>query len=259
MSQRVREVCLAYPDRAQDQGAVTGVGEGRAGQVGQQHPVVAQVPKAEMVASSNSFWIPPPGTREGLRPAFPHVGGLLSTWWQVKDSNLRSFRDGFTDHGRQAGDQRKCLSPRQLPCVFPTNSRRQSGPTGRYRCAARPAIVRLKIGRSVVRPVPSHHKPAGHSPDPRVSSSLRAGLLTDLLTDARSIAPREDVRDTRGGLPQDMGIDPEGHRRGGVSEAVRHDVNRYTLEEQQRRIPGSTAFRRIRPRCGITYRRRSSR
>jgi len=58
-----------------------------------------------------------------------------------------------------------------------------------------------------------------------------------LLTDARSIAPREDVRDTRGGLPQDVGIDPEGHRRGGVSEAVRHDVNRYTLEEQQRRIP----------------------
>ena len=33
-----------------------------------------------------------------------------------------------------------------------------------------------------------------------------------------------------------MGIDPEGHCRVGVSEAVRHDVNRHALEEQQRRM-----------------------
>src|SRR5665647_3547697 len=31
-------------------------------------------------------------------------------WWQVKDSNLRSFRDGFTVHGRQGRDQPKRLS-----------------------------------------------------------------------------------------------------------------------------------------------------
>jgi hypothetical protein len=60
--------------------------------------VTALRPKAEMVDSSNPFWIPPPGTREGPRPAFPQVRGPLSTWWQVKDSNLRSFRDGFTVH-----------------------------------------------------------------------------------------------------------------------------------------------------------------
>src|SRR5450759_5183939 len=64
--------------------------------------VTALRPKAEMVDSSNPFWIPPPGTREGPRPAFPQVRGPLSTWWQVKDSNLRSFRDGFTDHRHQA-------------------------------------------------------------------------------------------------------------------------------------------------------------
>src|SRR6476646_7816121 len=28
--------------------------------------------------------------------AFPQVRGSLCWWWQVKDSNLRSFRDGFT-------------------------------------------------------------------------------------------------------------------------------------------------------------------
>lgn len=30
-----------------------------------------------------------------LTPRFRRSGGL-SRWWQVKDSNLRSFRDGFT-------------------------------------------------------------------------------------------------------------------------------------------------------------------
>jgi hypothetical protein len=40
-----------------------------------------------------------------------------------------------------------CLRPaetpdlQQLPCILPTNSRRQSRPTGRYPYAARPAIV----------------------------------------------------------------------------------------------------------------------
>ena len=33
-----------------------------------------------------------------------------------------------------------------------------------------------------------------------------------------------------------MGIDPESHRRVGVSVAVRHHVNRYALKEQQRRM-----------------------
>src|SRR5665647_3027338 len=47
--------------------------------------------------------------KEGLRPRFRRSEALSRTWWQVKDSNLRSFRDGFTDHARQACDQRECL------------------------------------------------------------------------------------------------------------------------------------------------------
>ena len=62
---------------------------------------------------------------KGLRPRFRRSEALSHTWWQVKDSNLRSFRDGFTDHRRQARDQRQCLSPTKLPGVFPTDSRRQ--------------------------------------------------------------------------------------------------------------------------------------
>src|ERR1035437_9262179 len=92
--------------------------------------VTALRPKAEMVDSSNPFWIPPPGTREGPRPAFPQVRGPLSTWWQVKDSNLRSFRDGFTDQRRQALDQRKRPFHRQLTCAFPTDTRRPSATAG---------------------------------------------------------------------------------------------------------------------------------
>ena len=34
----------------------------------------------------------------GLRPRFRRSEALSRTWWQVKDSNLRSFRDGFTVH-----------------------------------------------------------------------------------------------------------------------------------------------------------------
>ena len=63
--------------------------------------------------------------KEGLRPRFRRSEALSRTWWQVKDSNLRSFRDGFTDHRHQASDQRQCLSPSKLPGVFPTDSRRQ--------------------------------------------------------------------------------------------------------------------------------------
>src|SRR5665811_1465388 len=58
-------------------------------------------------------------------PLLHHIRGPFSTWWQVKDSNLRSFRDGFTDHGRQARDQRKRPFHRQLTCAFPTDSRPQ--------------------------------------------------------------------------------------------------------------------------------------
>src|SRR5215204_1867314 len=32
---------------------------------------------------------------------------VSSVWWQVKDSNLRSFRDGFTDRSGRASDLQK--------------------------------------------------------------------------------------------------------------------------------------------------------
>jgi len=43
-------------------------------------------------------------------PAFPQVKGAFSTWWLMKDSNLRSFRDGLTGHRQPWDDQRKRLS-----------------------------------------------------------------------------------------------------------------------------------------------------
>jgi hypothetical protein len=119
--------------------------------------VTALRPKAEMVDSSNPFWIPPPGTREGPRPAFPQVRGPLSTWWQVKDSNLRSFRDGFTDHRLRARDLRQCLSPNKLPGVFPTDSRRQPTTAVASRTPPRPqehlsrrALDRVLAARATV-------------------------------------------------------------------------------------------------------------
>ena len=74
---------------------------------------------AVLADSSTGFWIPPPGTRKGPQPAFPQVRGPFSTWWQVKDSNLRSFRDGFTDQRRQACDQRQYLSPDNFRAYSP--------------------------------------------------------------------------------------------------------------------------------------------
>jgi hypothetical protein len=74
---------------------------------------------------------------EGLRPRFRWSEALSHTWWQVKDSNLRSSRDGFTDHERQARDQRKRPFHRQLTCAFPTNSRRQPTSAGANRTLRR--------------------------------------------------------------------------------------------------------------------------
>src|SRR5476649_1167208 len=50
---------------------------------------------------------------------------LSRTRWQVKDSNLRSSRDGFTVLGRQGCDQQKRLTNRELPCAFRTNIRQR--------------------------------------------------------------------------------------------------------------------------------------
>jgi hypothetical protein len=59
---------------------------------------------------------------------------LSRTRWQVKDSNLRSFRDGFTVLGRQGCDQQKRLTNRELPC--PTTNIRQRPTAGGHPDAA---------------------------------------------------------------------------------------------------------------------------
>jgi hypothetical protein len=89
------------------------------------HPVRLRVCAGQRLASQGRdsqlirpLLIPSPGTREGPQPAFPLVRGPLRTWW-VKDSNLRSFRDGFTDQRRHACDQRQCLSPDNFRAYSP--------------------------------------------------------------------------------------------------------------------------------------------
>ena len=58
-------------------------------------------------------------------PRFRSSEALSGTWWQVKDSNLRSFRDGFTDHQPETRDQPERLNHKQLTGVFQADSRRQ--------------------------------------------------------------------------------------------------------------------------------------
>jgi hypothetical protein len=81
-------------------------------------------PKVLRTAKRRRFDTPIGYTKRASGPRFRRSSEALSrTRWQVKDSNLRSFRDGFTVHERQAGEQRRCLSTNTLPCVFPTDSR----------------------------------------------------------------------------------------------------------------------------------------
>ena len=79
-----------------------------------------------------SVSIPHQVKEEGLRPRFRGSEALSRTWWQVKDSNPRSFRDGSTVQRRQARDQRKRTVHRQLTCAFPTDTRRQPTAAGHF-------------------------------------------------------------------------------------------------------------------------------
>jgi len=90
--------------------------------------------------------------RRGLRPRFRRSEALSRTRWQVKDSNLRSSRDGFTDHGRQARDQRKRPFHRQLTCVFPTDIRRQPTTADGSRTPNEQLLRRLGDSRDAGRP-----------------------------------------------------------------------------------------------------------
>ena len=75
--------------------------------------------RTRMVAKTSRFNTPTRDTKRGPKPAFPQVRGPFSTWWQVKDSNLRSFRDGFTVLRLQAYDQRKRLTRNNLRAYSP--------------------------------------------------------------------------------------------------------------------------------------------
>ena len=58
-------------------------------------------------------------TKRASEPRFRRSEALSHTWWQVKDSNLRSFRDGFTVLRLQARDQRKRLTRNNLRAYSP--------------------------------------------------------------------------------------------------------------------------------------------
>src|SRR5664280_300716 len=89
-------------------------------------------------------------------PRFRSSEALSGTWWLVKDSNLRSFRDGFTVHERQAGEQRQCLSTNTLPCVFPTDSRLHPTTAGQPSEQFARSLLRATTSRPNASD-PSHH------------------------------------------------------------------------------------------------------
>ena len=59
---------------------------------------------------NNTVSIPHGYMTRASEPRFRSSEALSGTWWQVKDSNLRSFRDGFTVPRLQACDQRRRLA-----------------------------------------------------------------------------------------------------------------------------------------------------
>jgi hypothetical protein len=67
-------------------------------------------PQALRIAKRRRFATPTRYMRRASEPRFRSSEALSRTWWQVKDSNLRSFRDGFTVPRLQACDQRKRLT-----------------------------------------------------------------------------------------------------------------------------------------------------
>src|ERR1035437_7725428 len=57
--------------------------------------------------------------KRASEPRFRSSEALSGTWWQVKDSNLRSFRDGFTVPRLQDRDQRKRLTHNNFRAYSP--------------------------------------------------------------------------------------------------------------------------------------------
>src|ERR1035437_10855527 len=76
-------------------------------------------PKVLRTAKTAPFRYPHRVYEERLESRFRRSEALSSTWWQRKDSNLRSFRDGFTVPRLQARDQRKCLTRNNFRAYSP--------------------------------------------------------------------------------------------------------------------------------------------
>src|ERR1035437_2016028 len=70
-------------------------------------------------------------------PRFRRSEILSSTWWQVKDSNLRSFRDVFTVPRLQACEQRRRLTRNNFRAYSPQTADVSRGqPDATRRCPA---------------------------------------------------------------------------------------------------------------------------
>ena len=90
-----------------------------------------------------------------------------------------SLGDGFTDHRRQTCYQRKRLSPRQLPCAFPRDSRRPPTTAGHPQRAIRAHDIAPRRGARRIRPGPSWLRAC-------VNSTRPAPRLTSLAKDHRT-------------------------------------------------------------------------
>jgi hypothetical protein len=76
-------------------------------------------------------------------PRFRRSEALSNTWWQVKDSNLRSFRDGFAVSRLQACQQQKRLTRNNFRAFSPqTADHSQDQPDTFWRMPAPPVVVK---------------------------------------------------------------------------------------------------------------------
>ena len=129
--------------------------------------------------------IPRRAMAEGAGSAFPQVRGPLVHWWQVKDSNLRSFRDGFTVHSHWPLGQ-------PAWCAW-KDSKDPRSRTGR--------------------PAPDRRHPGGHAHG-RQHRSTSSARSTSRRSPTPSTAPRKEVA-TRYDF-KNVGASIEASRRGQV-------------------------------------------
>src|SRR5664280_1961931 len=150
-------------------------------------PLGASSPsRAALGYSQSSRWEAPLEREEA--PLLHRIRGPFSTWWQVKDSNLRSFRDGFTDHRLQTRDQPKRLTRQHLRGVFPADSRRQPTSAVANRTRNRLPSRRLLTGQSGL--LVRNQVPAWPSFVPEIVSTDLVATAVSLNNSMVNVAPR---------------------------------------------------------------------